>query len=106
MKLLLTSAPLLALILISHVAPAAAADDAITQEELVRRTQDLYDAIVPGNQEPWKKYFGDDCIFADEKGRLLDKTALIADITPMPAGYSGTIKVANAKAASTATPRF
>jgi Domain of unknown function (DUF4440)/Domain of unknown function (DUF3471) len=98
MKLLSNSTPLLAVVLfISNVAPATAAGDAITQDELVRRTQDLYDAVAPGNQEPWKKYFADDCIFADEKGRIMDKPALIADITPMPAGYSGTIKVANAK---------
>ena len=98
MKLLSISTPLLAVVLlISNVAPAAAAGDAITQDELVRRTQNLYDAVAPGNQEPWKKYFADDCIFADEKGRIMDKTALVADITPMPAGYSGTIKVANAK---------
>src|SRR5438874_4896208 len=74
-----------------------AADVAITQDELIRRTQELYDAIVPGNQAPWKKYFADDCIFADEKGRILDKPKLIADITPLPAGYSGTIKVENAQ---------
>jgi hypothetical protein len=98
MKLLSSFAPLLSVILlISNIAPAGAADDAITQDELVRRTQDLYDAVVPGNQEPWKKYFAGDCIFADEKGRTMDKTALISDITPMPAGYSGTIKVANVK---------
>jgi len=72
-----------------------AADVPITQDELIRRTQEIYDAIVPGNQAPWKKYFADDCIFSDEKGRTLDKTKLIADITPMPAGYSGTIKIAN-----------
>jgi len=74
---------------------ACAADVPITQEELVRRTQELYDAVVPGNQGPWKKYFADDCIFADEKGRIFDKPKLIADITPLPAGYSGTIKIAN-----------
>src|SRR5207245_1564443 len=68
-----------------------AADVPITQDELVRRTQELYDAVVPGNQAPWKKYF------ADEKGRLFDKPKLIADITPLPAGYSGTIKVENAQ---------
>jgi hypothetical protein len=27
----------------------------------------------------------------------MDKAALVADITPMPDGYSGTIKVVNAK---------
>src|SRR6266852_2207034 len=79
----------------SGVTIAYATDLPITQDELVRRTQELYDAIVPGNQLPWKKYFADDCIFSDEKGRTLDKTKLIADITPMPAGYSGTIKIAN-----------
>jgi hypothetical protein len=70
---------------------------AMTQEELVRRTQELFDAVVPGNQEPWKKYSADDCIFADEKGRNLNKAQLIADIAPLPKGYSGTIKVTRPK---------
>jgi Domain of unknown function (DUF4440)/Domain of unknown function (DUF3471) len=74
---------------------ASAADNvvAITEKELVRRTQELYDAVVPGNQTPWKQYFAADCIFSDEKGRIMDKTKLIADITPLPTGYSGTIKL-------------
>jgi hypothetical protein len=70
-----------------------AADTPITQEELVRRTQELYDAVAPGNVEPWKKYYAGDCLFADEKGRQMDKAKLIADISPMPKGYSGTIKI-------------
>src|SRR6267143_5838409 len=74
---------------------ARAADIPITQDELVRRTQELYDAVVPGNQAPWKKYLADDCIFSDEKGRTLDKPKLIADITPLPTGYSGAIKILN-----------
>ena len=74
-----------------------AADVPITQDELVRRSQELYDALVSGNQAPWKKHFADDCMFADEKGRFLDKPKLIADITPLPAGYSGTIKIQNAQ---------
>ncbi|MGB9473950.1 MAG: DUF4440 domain-containing protein [Candidatus Udaeobacter sp.] len=75
--------------------PAICGDTvAITKEELVSRTQELFDAVVPGNKEPWEKYFADDCIFADEKGRNFNKTQLIADITPLPKDYSGTIKVA------------
>ena len=84
-----------ALIIIFATALAPGADVPITQDELVRRTQELYNAIVPGSQAPWKKYFADDCIFSDEKGRTLDKAKLIADITPMPAGYSGAIKIDN-----------
>ncbi|HZS17747.1 MAG TPA: DUF4440 domain-containing protein [Candidatus Udaeobacter sp.] len=71
--------------------------ETITQEELVRRTQELFDAVVPGNKEPWQKYFADDCIFADEKGRNLNKAQLVADISPLPKGYSGTIKVVKPK---------
>jgi hypothetical protein len=82
-------------VIIFATALARAADVPITQDELVRRTQELYDAIVPGDQAPWKKYFADDCIFSDEKGRTFDKAKLIADITPLPAGYSGSIKVNN-----------
>ncbi len=74
-------------------APAADTPDIVSQ--LTRQTQELYDSLIPGNQEPWKKYFADDCIFADEKGRLFNKTQLVNDVTPMPAGYSGSIKLEN-----------
>jgi len=83
--------------LFSAVTIACAADVPITQDELVRRTQDLYDAVASGDKAPWQKYFAEDCIFADEKGRLFDKPKLIADISPLPAGYSGTIKIENAQ---------
>jgi len=76
---------------------ACAANTAITEEELVRRTQELYDAVASGNQAPWEKYFADDCVFADEKGRVFDKSKLIADIKSLPAGYSGTIRIENAQ---------
>jgi hypothetical protein len=69
----------------------------ITQEELVRRTQELSDAVAVGNRAPWQKYFADDCMYFDEKGRNMNKQALVADITPLPEGYSGKIVIANAQ---------
>lgn len=81
---------LLSTVLALH-APAAGTPDIVSQ--LTRQTQELYDSLIPGNQEPWKKYFADDCIYADEKGRLFDKTQLVNDVTPMPAGYGGSIKL-------------
>lgn len=69
----------------------------ITQAELVRRTQELNDAVAAGNQEPWKKYFADDCMYFDEKGNNMDKAALVGGITPLPSGYSGTIKLVKAQ---------
>jgi hypothetical protein len=74
---------------------ALAAEAPVTEQELVRCTQELYDSLVSGDQVPWKKYFADDCTFSDEKGRTFDKTKLVADITPLPKGYTGTIKIRN-----------
>ena len=71
--------------------------DGITQGELVRRTQELVDAVAVGDQTPWKKYFAEDCMYFDEKGRNMNKAALLADLSPMPKGYSGSIAIANAK---------
>lgn len=71
----------------------SADEPAISQDELVRRTQELFDSIAPGNQEPFKKYFAEDAMFFDEKGRNMDKAALVKDIQPMPKGYAGTIKL-------------
>ena len=67
--------------------------DTITQAELVRRTQEYFDAIPSGDRRPWEKYFADDTMFFDEKGRNMDKKALLADQSPMPPGYSGTIRI-------------
>jgi hypothetical protein len=85
--------PLLFICHLSLITSLTASDPPITEQDLVRRTQELYDSIVPGDQTPWKKYFADDCTFSDEKGRTFDKTQLVADIKPLPKGYSGSIKV-------------
>jgi hypothetical protein len=69
----------------------------ITQAELVRNEQAMFDAAAPGDQEPWKKYFADDSMYFDEKGRSMDKAALVKDVAPLPPGYSGAIKVVNPK---------
>ncbi len=62
----------------------------------------MFDAVASGNKAPWRKYYADDCIFNDEKGRSLDKTKLIADIEPLPQGYSGTIRVTHPESRITA----
>jgi Domain of unknown function (DUF4440)/Domain of unknown function (DUF3471) len=68
---------------------------AITQAELVRNTQELLDATAPGHPKPWLKYFADDSMYFDEKGRAMDKAALVKDVSPLPAGYSGSIRLVN-----------
>jgi hypothetical protein len=69
----------------------------ITQAELVRRTEEMYDAVSVGDSKPWERYFADDVLYFDEKGRTMDKKALVEDVSPFPTGYSGTIKTKNVK---------
>ena len=81
-------------ITLALVVPALKAETAITEAELVRRTQELFDSVSAGDPTPWKTYIADDCLYFDEKGRNMNKSALVADITPFPKGYSGSIKIA------------
>ena len=92
----------LAALTLLPIAPASAAPS-ITQAELVHRTQQLFDSVASGDQSPWKLYIADDAVYSDEKGRTMDKAALVADLTPMPAGYTGSIQVANVKSILTPT---
>jgi Domain of unknown function (DUF4440)/Domain of unknown function (DUF3471) len=82
----------------ANAAPRPPAETSrITQEELVRRTQEMVDAVGIGDQVPWKKYLADDCMLFDERGRSMDKAALLKELAPLPKGYSGSIKIGNAQ---------
>jgi hypothetical protein len=87
---------LLATLLVSASGLARAAESAVmTQQELVRRTQAMLDAVSSGDKAPWAKYYADDALYFDEKGRKMDKVGLMEDLTPLPKGYTGEIKVTN-----------
>lgn len=75
----------------------AVENDSGLSDELMRHAQELFDAVTAGNQEPWKKYFADDCLFFDEKGRNFTNAQLVGDIQPLPNGYSGKITVGKPK---------
>lgn len=69
----------------------------ITQDELLRRSQEMFDAVAAGDKGPWQKYLAEDCMYFDEKGRNMNKAAMVADISPLPPGYSGSIKLGKAQ---------
>src|SRR5579885_113592 len=75
---------------------AAAAD--YTSDLLQSRTQQLYDAIAPGDTAPWQRYADDRASFTDENGTLRTRAQLLAGFAPLPPGLSGTIRVTDWKA--------
>lgn len=76
-----------------NVVSCSRSDTTITQEELVRRTQEIVDAVAIGDRKPFEKYFAADSMIFDEKGRNMDKKAFVEDQSPLPAGSSGSIKL-------------
>jgi hypothetical protein len=90
-------AALLGFAALMFLASCTPAPPTFTQEEVVRRTQEMFDAVAPGNKNPWKEYFADDAMYFDEQGHNMDKVALVASIEPLPKGVTGTIKIQNSK---------
>src|SRR5262245_50060227 len=76
-----------------------ARDDAAnaTVEQLKQATQDLLDAVAPGDVAVWRKYLAEDCIYADEEGNVKTKQDLLDELRPLPRGYHGSIKMGEPK---------
>jgi len=45
----------------------------VTQDTLVRNTQEMFDSVATGDQARWKRYLAEDSVYFDEKGRCMDK---------------------------------
>jgi len=60
---------------------------------LRRQTQELMDAVAPGEAEVWRRYLHDDVVYLDENGVVFDKASLLKELTPLPAGLVGRIEV-------------
>ena len=69
--------------------------DSTPEKELIRIAQELYDAIPSGNKAVWEKYVAADVIYTDENWRILTKQQLVESLTPLPKGYTGSIRMAN-----------
>ena len=68
-----------------------------TVEQLKRATQELLDAIAPGDLEVWRKYLAEGCIYTDEEGNVKTKQDLLEELKPLPKGYIGSIKMGEPK---------
>lgn len=62
-------------------------------EQLKRQTQELLDAVAPGNVAVWQKYLAAGCLYTDEEGNVKTKADLLKELQPLPQGYVGSIKM-------------
>jgi ketosteroid isomerase-like protein len=68
-----------------------------TVEQLKRATQELLDAVAPGDVAVWRRYLAEDCIYSDEEGNVKTKQDLLKELKPLPKGYLGSIKMGEPK---------
>jgi hypothetical protein len=65
-----------------------------TAAALQRSTQALMDATAPGNRAVWAHYTDPQFVYVTEDNEVKTRTQVLADLTPLPPGYSGWITVA------------
>jgi Domain of unknown function (DUF4440) len=58
-------------------------------------TQSMYDAVASGDKAVWDRVLDADCEVTTEDGAVLDKPRFLAEMHPLPPGFSGQIKVRN-----------
>jgi len=77
------------------VAAPALADPAplAVVAELRDITQQLLDAVAPGNAAIWDHYLAPDLVHVDENGAIQTKAELLRDLTPLPPGLTGSLRV-------------
>jgi ketosteroid isomerase-like protein len=71
--------------------PGYAADS--TSTTLQRATQELMDAIAPGERAVWEHYTDPALTFVSEDNEVKDRAQVLGELKPLPAGSSGWIMV-------------
>lgn len=85
-RLILALAISLALTAPSHAQPAVEA-------ELKRMTNELLDAVAPGDVSVWKRYAHERLVYVSESNQELTKAQLLEELKPLPKGLVGNLEV-------------
>lgn len=66
-----------------------------TDATAVLRSKDqaLLDAIAPGDTKSWDAVLAPDAVYVDENGQIMTRAEFLKQLTPLPPGTSGTIKI-------------
>jgi hypothetical protein len=76
---------------------ASSPTEQATQRQIEGLAQELLDAITYGRPEVWRRILHPRALIADEDGKVYTKDEMVSEIRPLPAGYEGELRVANAK---------
>jgi hypothetical protein len=72
---------------------------ASAESELRRLTQENLDAIAAGDVAVWRRNFHSDLVHVDEEGKVRSKNELLDELSPLPPGLAGNLKIRDFKLA-------
>jgi hypothetical protein len=64
-----------------------------TTELLRARDQALLDAVAPGDRAVWEQALAADAVYVDEAGAVMNRAQFLEQLTPLPAGASGSLHI-------------
>ena len=53
----------------------------------------LLDAVAPGDRKIWDRALGDDAVYVDENGIVMDRNEFLKQLEPLPPGASGNLQI-------------
>jgi Domain of unknown function (DUF4440) len=72
---------------------ALAQDTSAITQVLRAKDQALLDAIAPGDTKVWDKALASNAIYVDENGVIMQREEFLKQLTPLPAGASGSLVI-------------
>lgn len=70
-------------------------DVAQTTDLLRAKDQALLAAIAPGDRKVWDDALAPDAVYVDENGAVMNRSQFLEQLTPLPAGASGSLRISS-----------
>ena len=83
------------IIALTMVAGARPGSEDPTVEVLHAKDQALLDAIAPGDRKVWDEVLAPGAVYVDENGVTMNRAEYLKQLDPLPAGTSGTLRIAS-----------
>jgi Domain of unknown function (DUF4440) len=92
-KILLSTVAIVLIALTVGATPSHGPADP-TIDLLRAKDQALLDAIAPGDRKLWDEALAPEAVYVDENGVVMDRAEYLKQLDPLPAGASGTLRIA------------
>jgi len=72
-----------------------ATDQTVDQTTAILGAKDqaLLDAVAPGDRKVWEDALAPDAVYVDEAGAVMNRAQFLEQLTPLPAGASGSLHI-------------